>query len=150
MGIKLYVTLLVIIAINKKINIMKKLILMVSFIAGSVLMANAQLVQKSPEKRAAHITKKLQKTLGLNPDQAQQVNAAFLTRVTRMDSLKMNHSADKKENRQAEKEIFMSAEQSVMAVLNDTQKQQFLAWEKVQKERHMQKKESMQSSNAPN
>ena len=120
---------------------MKKLILVLSFITGLSVMANAQMTRKSPERRATHMTKVLQKRLNLSPEQASQVNTAFLTQATRMDSLKNNRSADKKANHLTARVIRLSTQKQVMAVLDDTQKQKFVQWEKMRRERHKEKRE---------
>ena len=104
-------------------------------------MANAQMTRKSPERRATHMTKVLQKRLNLSPEQASQVNTAFLTQATRMDSLKNNRSADKKANHLTARVIRLSTQKQVMAVLDDTQKQKFVQWEKMRRERHKEKRE---------
>jgi uncharacterized protein HemX len=77
---------------------MKKLILVLSFIIGVGFMACAQVSNKSPEQRAAHHTKELQKRLNLSQAQASEINTAFLTMATRMDSLKSTLSSDKKKS----------------------------------------------------
>ena len=103
-------------------------------------MASAQGSKKSPEERAAHYTKALQKRLNLSQEQATQVHTAFLTLSTRMDSLRNNKSADKKRNQLAAKSIKLETKKQVMAVLNDEQKQKLAAWEKMRKEKHKEKK----------
>ncbi|MDF2430722.1 MAG: hypothetical protein JWP44_353 [Mucilaginibacter sp.] len=124
---------------------MKKLILVISFITGLGVIANAQALsnaaqQKSPEQRAAHITKAIQKQLNLSQDQAQQVNAAFLTQATRMDSLRSNPSGDKKANQLATHSILIGTEKQVLTILNDTQKQQFMTWVKMRKQKRVEKR----------
>jgi Tfp pilus assembly protein FimT len=119
---------------------MKKLMLMVCLIAGMSMTASAQISKKSPEQRAAHHTKALQKKLNLTAAQATQVNAAFLTQATRMDSLKHNQSADKKENKLTAKSIRLSTKKQVVAVLSDEQKTKFAAFEKQKKEKHKERK----------
>jgi hypothetical protein len=56
---------------------MKKLSLLILFIAGLNFAAMAQFTKKSPEQRAAHATKSLSKILNLTSDQASKVNAIF-------------------------------------------------------------------------
>jgi hypothetical protein len=118
---------------------MKKLILIVSFIIGLGFMANAQISKKTPEQRAAHQTKALQKHLSLSQDQATKVHAALFTAATRLDSLKSNPSGDKKANKLSAKSIKLEAKKQVLSVLTDTQKQKFAAMEKMRKEKHKQK-----------
>jgi len=118
---------------------MKKLILIASFIIGIGFMASAQVAKKTPEQRAAHLTKALQKRLNLSQDQAIQVHTVFLTEVTRMDSLKSNPSNDKKANQLNAKSIKLEAKKQIITVLNDSQKLKFAAWEKMRKEKHKQK-----------
>jgi Na+-transporting methylmalonyl-CoA/oxaloacetate decarboxylase gamma subunit len=119
---------------------MKKLILVLSFIIGLGFMASAQVNRKSPEQRAARHTKELQKRLNLSQEQALQVHTAFLTMATRMDSLKNNLSADKKGKQLAAQRIRLETKKQVAAVLNEGQKQKFATWEKMRKEKHMEKK----------
>ena len=125
-----------------KPNNMKKLILLLA-LAATVAIAHAQQAKKSPDRRAAHITKQLQKRLNLTAEQANQVNAIYLTQATKMDSLKSNQSPDKKLNRMTMKTIVMSTHQHMMALLNDTQKQQYTAWENSIKGRKMAKKDTV-------
>ncbi|HVW98661.1 MAG TPA: hypothetical protein VHA56_22020 [Mucilaginibacter sp.] len=125
---------------------MKKLILIASFILGINFMASAQKVQKSPEQRAAHRAKALQKYLGLNQEQTTQVNAAFVTMASRMDSLKNNKSADKKANKLAVRTIKLDTKKQVVAVLNDEQKQKFAAFEKKRRHHHNKGREMRKES----
>ncbi|MCO5951115.1 hypothetical protein [Mucilaginibacter flavidus] len=116
---------------------MNRLILIASFIIGLGFMASAQVTKKSPEQRAAHHTKALQKKLNLSQEQAKQVNALFLTQATRMDSLKNSNPSDDKKGKQlAAKSIRLATKKQVFAVLNDEQKTKFAAWEKKHKMKH--------------
>jgi len=120
---------------------MKRLILIASFIIGLGFMATAQVTTKSPERRAAHHTKALQKKLNLSQEQAAQVNAVFLTQAIRMDSLKNSSPAvDKKGKQLAAKSIRLATKKQVLAVLNDEQKTKFAKWEKAHKEKHKERK----------
>jgi hypothetical protein len=119
---------------------MKKLLALLSFIALFNMAAKAQLTEKSPEQRAAHITKALSKRLNLTAAQATQVNTAFLSQATRMDSLKTNLSQDKKLNSLTRRSIVLATEKQVLSVLNDDQKKQFMAWEQMKKDKHKQMK----------
>ena len=125
-----------------KPNEMKKLILLLA-LAATVALAHAQQAKKSPDQRAAHITKMLQKRLNLTADQANQVNAIYLTQATKIVSLKANRSPDKKLNRMTEKTILLTTHEHMMAILNDTQKQQYTDWENSMKERKMAKKDTI-------
>jgi len=119
---------------------MKKIFLILSFIIGANAMVNAQLLLKSPDQRAARITRVLQKKLNLTADQASQINVVFLGQATRMDSLKNNLSTDSATNRLTRRSIFLTGQRQVMSILNDDQRKQYLAWEQMRKEKHMQKK----------
>jgi thiamine biosynthesis lipoprotein ApbE len=122
---------------------MKKLILMAAFITASVLIASAQMTGKKPEQRAAHVTKVLQKRLNLTDGQAQQVNAIYFTQATRMDSLKSNPSEDKRLNRLTAHTITLTTRLHVMAILNESQKQQFTQWEEMVKQRQKAKRDTV-------
>lgn len=119
---------------------MKRLILAAAFILGVSCMANAQVVEKkSPEKRAAHITKALTKKLNLSEDQAQKVNTIFLAQAARMDSLRSNKPADEKARHLAFHSIKLDTKKQVVAILNDEQKVKFAAWEKMRKRHHKER-----------
>jgi hypothetical protein len=124
---------------------MKKLLLLLFFLTGLSLIANAQITQKSPEQLAAHITKVLSKRLNLTADQASQVNSAFLNQATRIDSLKNNPSIDPKINNLTRRSILLLTQKQVLSVLNDEQKTQFIEWEKMKKEKHNTKKAESQT-----
>lgn len=102
-------------------------------------MASAQVTKKTPEQRATHQTKALQKQLSLSQDQATKVHAALFTAATRLDSLKNNPSRDKKAKQLSAKSIKLEAKKQVLSTLTDAQKQKFAALEKMRKEKHKQK-----------
>ena len=116
---------------------MKRLILAAAFVFGLSCVASAQVsAKRSPEQRAAHITKTLTKRLNLSQEQAQQVNTIFLAQATRIDSLKASAGTDKTGNQLAAKTIRLDAKKQVAAVLTAEQKEKFGAWEKMRKEKH--------------
>ena len=121
---------------------MKKLTILAACLA-LAMMVHAQQPNKAPDQRAAHITKQLQKRLNLTAERATQVNAIYLAQATKMDSLKSNQSPDSKLNRITAKTILMSTHERMMAILNDTQKQQYTEWENNMKERKMAKKDTV-------
>lgn len=124
---------------------MKKIFFIFSFILGISALSQAQVTQKLPEQRAVHFTKVLQKRLNLNQDQASQINNIFLAQATRMDSLKSNRSSDRRLNGLTRRAIFLTAQKQVMAVLNDGQQKQFMAWQKMREEKAMHRKGRRQS-----
>jgi len=121
---------------------MKKLILLTALVV-PVSMAHAQRGEKSPEQRAARFTKILTKTLNLSADQATQVNAIFLTQTTKVDSLKNNRSPDVRLNQLTMKTILLATHVHVMALLNDSQKQQYTEWENSLKDRQKAKQQTI-------
>ena len=110
------------------------------------VVANAQIAQKSPEKRAAHMTRALQKRLNLTADQSSQINSGFLTQVTRMDSLKGSQLTDKRAFNYSRKQIMHSSRQQIMSVLSSDQQKQFMELKKAKKEKHFEKKSAMMNS----
>lgn len=108
-------------------------------------MAEAQIMQKSPEQRAAHQTKVLRKNLNLNADQVSQINAAYLSQATRLDSLKNHLSADQKTNQLTRKTIMLNTKRQVLSVLDTTQQRQYLQMEEIRK----QKQKARQPINRP-
>jgi hypothetical protein len=127
-------------AINLESEFMKRMFLMLSFVAGISMAANAQFFKKSPEQRANHITRVLQKRLKLSEDQSVKVKSAFLTQATRIDSLRNNLSPDRKTNRRAAKLILLGTQKNVIAVLNYDQQREFIRWEKKRWEMFIQRR----------
>ncbi|TWR29200.1 hypothetical protein FPZ43_09505 [Mucilaginibacter pallidiroseus] len=106
---------------------MKKLMLMILFVAGIGVMANAQAkTKKTPEQKAQHYTKVLTKKLTLTADQQAKVNTILLKRATQIDSLKANKTtADRKQKMAARKTIMEGADKDLKAVLNATQQKTY-------------------------
>ena len=123
---------------------MKKLILMLTLLTGLSAAAFAKDRDKSPEKRAAHITKMLKKKLKLSADQTVQVNSIMLTQAIKMDSLKNNLSPnDKRLNKLSRRSIMLNTDDNLNYVLNAEQKKAYESW----KAEH---KEKMQARKNPN
>ena len=128
---------------------MKKLILIIAFVTGLNVLANAQQQPaKTPAQKAAHKTQNLQKKLKLTAGQAKQVNALFLTEATRLNSLKA-HKTDKKANKAAHKAIQAQTDQKLNTVLTTDQKKAFADLKAAKKAKHDQKKAAEASSAAP-
>ena len=106
---------------------MKKLLLMIMLVAGISVRANAQTkVKKTPEQKAEHITKILEKKLALNAAQTVKVKAIVFKRATQMDSLKATRTtADRKTGRQSRKAILLAADQDLKNVLTESQKKTY-------------------------
>jgi len=119
---------------------MKKLIFLLLLIAGFNVIAQAQFTRKTPQQRAAHFTKTLQKTLNLSSGQASKVNAILLARAIEMDNLKNSPSGSKKSDQLAKKSFKLSTDKQLMAILNSSQQKQYLQWEKIKEEKHREKK----------
>ncbi|RFZ95431.1 hypothetical protein D0C36_07880 [Mucilaginibacter conchicola] len=101
---------------------MKKIFLMLAFVAGTAVVANAQTkAPKSPDQRAQHRTAALTKKLNLSADQSAKVNAILLKQASQMDSLKANKPADRKANFEAHKAVFANTDAQIKAVLKPDQ-----------------------------
>lgn len=101
---------------------MKKIFLMLAFVAGVGIAANAQIRSvKNPEQRAQHRAAALSKKLNLNADQSAKVNAIFAQQASQMDSIKTNKSGDRKANFAARKAIFTNTDARLNAVLTPEQ-----------------------------
>jgi hypothetical protein len=103
---------------------MKKLLLIAGLLTGSALFANAQILDKSPQKRASHQMKALQKNLALDASQSEKINNILLARANKVDSLKTNNS-DKKANRKALKLLAQTSEEKINSVLNAEQQKSY-------------------------
>jgi hypothetical protein len=113
---------------------MKKALLIAGLLAGSVLFANAQILDKSPEKRVSHQMKALQKNLNLDANQSEKINSILLARATKVDSLKAN-SSDKKANKKALKALAQTSEEKVVAILNADQQKSYAKLKEMRKEK---------------
>jgi Spy/CpxP family protein refolding chaperone len=106
---------------------MKKILLMITFLAGTVVFAQAQTqkAHKTPEQKAQHMTEALNKKLALSADQSAKVNAIFAKSAVSMDSLRTHKSADRKANMQARKAIMANTNASLKTVLTADQQTKF-------------------------
>ncbi|NCD71182.1 hypothetical protein [Mucilaginibacter agri] len=121
---------------------MKKLILMLAFATGLSTLSYAQTTHKTPQERAAHHTQTLQKKLNLSADQTTKVNAILLSQATRVDSLKsVAKTSDKKANHKAFKDIKVTTDAQLTAVLNPDQKKAYEDWKAAHKGKHDHKKD---------
>lgn len=101
---------------------MKKIFLMLAFVAGIGVAANAQTkVVKTPEQRAQHRAAALSKKLNLTADQSAKLNAIFAKQASQMDSLKANKTGDRKANFAARKAIFANTDANLKSVLTPDQ-----------------------------
>lgn len=108
---------------------MKKVMLMIAFVAGIGTIAGAQTRQhKTPQQRAEMMTGRLNEKLKLTADQSAKVNAILLAQANRMDSLRAaTPKADKKQNRGAFRSIFQSTDKELSAVLTADQQKTYAA-----------------------
>ncbi|MCC8409026.1 hypothetical protein LJ707_08795 [Mucilaginibacter sp. UR6-1] len=128
---------------------MKKLMLMIAFVAGIGLAANAQTEvkpHKTPQQKAEMLSKKMQTELSLTQEQSTRIHAILLTQATRVDSIKAaNADGDKKRHdRKAVKQIMQNTDKQITGVLNADQLKKYnqLKADKVYK---MQKKRAEQA-----
>ncbi|MFD2146688.1 hypothetical protein [Mucilaginibacter antarcticus] len=103
---------------------MKKLLLIAGLLTGSALFANAQLLDKSPEKRVNHQMKALEKNLKLDASQSEKITNILTARAGKVDSLKANN-ADKKANRKALKALAQTSEEKINSVLTADQQKSY-------------------------
>ena len=122
---------------------MNRTFVIIALICLSSQLLKAQGTTKKSDESAAHFTKMLTKRLNLTTDQAQQINAIYLTQATRFDSLKANPSQNQRLNRLTMRSITLSTRQHVMAILNDTQKQEYTQWEEGLKERQKARRDTI-------
>ncbi len=128
---------------------MKKLILILTMAAGLSATALAQPQAKSPEKRATHVTKVLQKTLNLSNDQAFQVHSIMLTQANRVDSLRSTlAAANSKPNKRAMRNIMASTDQNLSFVLSPEQQKAYYGWKAERKEKKQAKRNGTETMSA--
>jgi Spy/CpxP family protein refolding chaperone len=107
---------------------MKKILLMITLVAGSFVFAQAQSnhAHKTPEQRAKHKTEMLQSKLALSTDQSAKVNAILLNQARQMDSLKVNRpDSAHKINKQAFKTVKSATDAKLNTVLTAEQQAKY-------------------------
>jgi Spy/CpxP family protein refolding chaperone len=106
---------------------MKKILLMITFLAGTAVFAQAQTqkAHRTPEQKAKRMTEALNKKLALSADQSAKVNGIFVKSAVSMDSLKAHKSADRKANMQARKAIMANTNANLKNVLTADQQTKF-------------------------
>ncbi|SEO86969.1 hypothetical protein [Mucilaginibacter sp. OK283] len=131
---------------------MKKIFMMIAFIAGLGLFAHAQEKAKAtPALRAAKQTKVLTKQLNLSNSQITQVNAVLLEQGKSLDSLKaLKGTNDKKEQRYSHKQIRDNAQTKLEAIFTAEQKTKYLAFVEAQKQKKAARKEAKTSPASQN
>ncbi|WP_462267557.1 hypothetical protein [Mucilaginibacter sp.] len=126
---------------------MKKLLMMLAFVAGFGLLANAQ--TKTPltdQQKADRATKTLQKQLNLTADQATKVNAIYTSRAVQLDSVKMHPGV--KGNGKKKKTIAEDTQAKINAVLTPAQQQQFAQWKDMKKQKMQANRKMKKDSTA--
>ncbi|MBK0378096.1 hypothetical protein [Mucilaginibacter segetis] len=106
---------------------MKKLLLMITLVAGMNFLAQAQTNNnKTPQQKAQHMTMMLQKKLALTAEQSAKVKAIMLNQAIHMDSLKKNMSADnRKQNHKSRRMIMKKTNAALNAVLTPDQQKKY-------------------------
>ncbi|MFD0763803.1 hypothetical protein ACFQZI_02985 [Mucilaginibacter lutimaris] len=106
---------------------MKKILLMITFLAGTAVFAQAQTqrVAKSPEQRAKHRTDMLSKKLALSADQSKKAEAIFAKSAASMDSLKAAKGADRKATRESRKAIMVTTDANLKTILTADQQSKY-------------------------
>lgn len=121
---------------------MKKIILMMMLVAGMAAFANAQdttKVKKTPEERAAQMTKMMQKKLNLTADQTTRISAIIADRATKMGDMKMKGV---KGGRLAKMEAAADADKKINAILTPDQQKQYAQMEEKIKAKAMERRKA--------
>ena len=111
---------------------MKKTLLALAFVAGSISLTMAQPgqggQQRSPEERAKQQTERLSERLKLNADQKSKVEAILLAQGKSMDSLRNanGQGGDRQQMWEKTRPIREQADQKINAVLTEDQKKEYV------------------------
>jgi protein CpxP len=119
---------------------MKKIILALLIITGTAAFAMAQdttKVKKSPEERAAQMTKMMQKKLNLTADQTTQISAILTERANQMAEPKVKGM---KGGRMAKMQAVADADKKINAILTPEQQKAYAQMEEKTKARMMSRK----------
>jgi len=106
---------------------MKKLMMVMFLLAGTVVYANAQTPKKTPVK----LPKALSAQLSLTTDQQSKVDAILQAKAKKIDSL--NAQTDKKGIKKVKKDINADVDAQIEAVLTDTQKKAYTDFQEAKK-----------------
>lgn len=102
---------------------MKKLLLMLCFIAGITSMSKAQggRPRMSPEERA----KQMQTQLKLSDDQTGKITSIYQAQSTKMDSVRTASNGDRQAMMQAMRPMMEESNKKVMAILTPDQQKAY-------------------------
>ena len=119
---------------------MKKVLLALVFLAGSVNISHAQQgqgQQRSPEERVKMQTERLSERLKLTADQKTKVEAIFLGQAKSMDSLRTagGQGGDRMEMMKKIRPIREENDKKIKALLTDDQKKAFDTYQEEMKNR---------------
>lgn len=116
---------------------MRKLMLIMAFVTGFGAIAGAQTktrAHKTPDQKAAFLTKRLGTKMVLSADQSAKVTAIYKAQAVSMDSLRANKTnSDRKQDRLAMRAIHTRADRDIKEILNADQRQAYAAVKAEQK-----------------
>ncbi|MEO6521209.1 MAG: hypothetical protein ABIN91_06015 [Mucilaginibacter sp.] len=128
---------------------MKKLMLALFLITGITAFAKAQdttRVKKTPEERAAQMTKLMQKKLNLTADQTTKISAILAERAIQMDEPKMKGV---KGGRLVKMKAMADADKKINAVLTPDQQKQYADMEAKVKEKALDRRKVKMQETTP-
>jgi protein CpxP len=128
---------------------MKKIMLALFLIIGIAAFAKAQdttKVKKTPQERAAQMTKMMQKKLNLTADQTTKISAILTERATQMDEPKMKGV---KGGRVVKMQAMADADKKINAVLTADQQKQYADMEAKTKEKMASRKKAKMQETTP-
>lgn len=129
---------------------MKKIMLITFLLAGITAFAKAQdttKVKKTPEERAAQMTKMMQKKLNLTADQTTKISAILSERATQMDEPKIK--GVKGGGRVVKMQAMADVDKKINAVLTPDQQKQYADMEQKVKDKALERRKAKVQQTAP-
>jgi len=117
---------------------MKKIILILFLMTGVTALVKAQdttKVKKTPEERAEHMVKVMQKKLDLTADQTKQIGTVLTDRADKMAQIE-----GVKGFRMAKMQAMTDADKKIEAILTDSQKKTYAQMKADMKEKAMSRR----------
>lgn len=127
---------------------MKKILLTIFLIAGIAVFANAQdttKVKKTPQERAAQMTKALQRKLNLTADQTTQVSAILTDEATKTSDIK---EKGVKGHGLAKLEAKTDADKKINAILTPDQQKVYAQMEEKMKAKAQERLQARKTAQA--
>jgi hypothetical protein len=135
---------------------MKRSLLLILLVGGLLTLVQAQTtdttlhpgtLKSDPAKRAARTLRMLENQLHLTQDQVLQIQVILITETVALDSIRNNPSGDQRTDNRSRRGVLNDADNQIMPLLTDQQKQLYQQWKTQQRQKMMQRRQNNGTTN---